>query len=75
MKQTISALLQECVGSDILAEQGYVDLTITFVDPDAAPDSTQDDATNEESPPTEKILKNVPTVRIYTKSIGHIYKG
>jgi len=36
MKQTLNALLLEGVGKDVLAEQGYVDLTITFVDPDAA---------------------------------------
>jgi len=35
MKQTIGALLQEIVGKDVLKEQGYADLTITFIDPDA----------------------------------------
>ena len=42
MKQTLGALLLENIGRDVLEEQGYADLTITFVDPDATTATTTD---------------------------------
>lgn len=47
MKQTVGNLLLDTVGKDLLAEQGYVDLTITFIDPD---DTTAEAAEQAESP-------------------------
>ena len=67
MKQTVGALLSECVGRDVLAEQGYVDLTITFTDPDAITNAATSPDADEQAAISEKILDNVPTVRIIVK--------
>lgn len=76
MKQTVSENLLENVGRDLLQEQGYADLTITFVDPDAT-NSVEVDSTEEQKDSiavdtaasnAEKILENIPTVRIILKS-------
>jgi len=65
MRQTVGALLKENVGRDLLREQGYVDLTITFVDPDAT--STSSSLDEGTANPAEKILENIPTVRVILK--------
>lgn len=75
MKQTLSSLLLENIGKDVLQEQGYADLTVTFVDPDSTPGMTTVVDVNSMSASTEqedtkkgeKILENIPIVRIILK--------
>lgn len=68
MKQTLGELLLENVGTDLLEKNGYADLTITFVDPAASTMDEQAAASQVESPSSgEKILENIPTVRIILK--------
>ena len=69
MKQTVGALLLESIGRNLLEEQGYADLTITFVDPSVDPIPECDEETAKElaeaaAAKAEKILENIPTVRI-----------
>jgi len=65
MKQTVGALLLENIGRDLLEEQGYADLTITFIDPDAAEATDEmNEASAAAATPAEKILENIPMVRI-----------
>ena len=70
MKQTVGALLQESIGRNLLEEQGYADLTITFVDPsvDPIPEQCDEETTKAlaeaAAVKAEKILENIPTVRI-----------
>lgn len=63
MKLTVGQLLTDCIGKDLLAEDGHTDLTITFVDPNAPVTQTE----GSDDGPSEKILENVPTVRIILK--------
>ena len=71
MQQTLGELLIDNFGKDLLKEQGYIDLTITFVDPDASAVETGDQAAaaaqQQEEPEAEKILEHIPTVRIILK--------
>ena len=64
-------LLIDNFGKDLLKEQGYIDLTITFIDPDASAAETGDQAAaaaqQQEEPEAEKILEHIPTVRIILK--------
>jgi len=53
MKQPLRSLLESKTGTDVLVPGGFVDLTITFIDPKAAA-----------STHNEEILQEIPTVRI-----------
>ena len=75
MKLTVGALLEDSVGRDVLAEQGYVDLNITFIDAEAARSKTETDESDstaaasvtESQDSSEKILEHIPIVRIILK--------
>ena len=75
MKLTVGALLEDTVGGDILDEQGYVDLNITFIDAEAPaktePEEEKKDAAAAADPgetTSEKILEHIPIVRIILKN-------
>jgi len=68
MMKPIGKLMEEIIGENILSKQGYADLTITFVDPDAKSkeeESKEEKKEDEDEQQGEKILHNIPQVRIY----------
>jgi len=67
MQKPIGILLEEIIGENMLAKKGFVDLTITFVDPDLKDKADEETKVDSPDQQGEKILLNIPQVRIILK--------
>ena len=63
MLKSISECLKEVLGSDILTENGHIDLTVTFVDGQAG-NNNEESKQDDKEDLGEKIIENVPIVRL-----------